>query len=413
MRNFTSKLIGEVGLRILSSSFIFLLAHKIGAAQFGLYSTAVAFATLFVILVDLGTNAIVTREIARDIPHRSRILKTSNFLKILAAASVIILIHVVSYASSFARENQKLVDSIGVIVIVYSLMDHAAALLAGRNELGWEAFLKISCRAVVIGTGIGVLFVKPSLLAVTMSMAAASGVAIVMGTWILRSRFGEFGAAVDAEALRKLVRSSLPLLGFTSFWMFYDNQDILLLHHFQIANRDIGLYWSASKIIDVLRVFPVLLMGAFFPTLARLAATRESYLQTSRTLLGYAVLAIPAVVGSVYWAAPFLETLFYGPQFLEAAVLLRLLLPAFAATFLNHIFMQMLITKDLEMKLLSASLVACVSNFILNWFLIPRYGPPGVCYALIISEWIFLSFQIRWIVVTVPGLFNPFRRRFG
>jgi O-antigen/teichoic acid export membrane protein len=292
-------------------------------------------------------------------------------------------------------------------------MDHASALLAGRNELGWEAIQKITCRAIVIGTGIAVLLMKPSLLPVTMSMAAASGVAVVIAALIVRSRFGEFGAALDAEALRKLVRSSLPLLGFTSFWIFYDNQDILLLHHFHIIDSDIGLYWSASKIIDVLRVFPVLLMGAFFPTLARQAATRETYLQTSRTLLGYAALAIPAVVVSVYWAAPFLETLFYGPQFLGAAALLRLLLPAFAATFLNHICMQMLITKDLELKLLSASVVACISNFVLNWFLIPRYGPPGVCYSLIISEWLFLSFQIRWIVEAVPGLFNPFRRHFG
>jgi PST family polysaccharide transporter len=218
---------------------------------------------------------------------------------------------------------------------------------------------------------------------------------------------------MDREGMKKLLRSSVPLLGFTSFWIFYDNQDILLLQHFHVSNTDIGLYWSASKIIDVLRVFPVLLVGAFFPTLSRLAPVRESYLQTARTLLGYCVLAIPLLIASVYIAAPFLETLFYGPSFIGATLLLRLLLPAYGLVFLNHALIQMLITKDLEMKLLLASVVACGSNFLLNCYWIPRCGTVGVCYSLIVSECLFLGFQARLMFTAVPGLFNPFRRLVG
>ena len=53
---------GEAGVRLASTAFILLLARYLGAENFGRYSSAFAFASIAVIFVDLGTNAILTRE---------------------------------------------------------------------------------------------------------------------------------------------------------------------------------------------------------------------------------------------------------------------------------------------------------------------------------------------------------------
>jgi len=413
VRNFASKLTGEIGVRLFSTLFIFLLARVLGAERFGLYSTAFAFASLFVIAIDLGMNAIITREIARDKPRRDLWLGSANVLKFCSAFLVLILIHLIGRWSDFARANQLLVDALGVVVVAYTLVDYLAALLAGNEEMGWEAFLRTLCRALVALAGIAALYATRSLVPVAVAMGAASIASLLTGGFIVHHRFGVFPMRMDADIAKKLILSSLPLLGSVVFWTFYDNQDILLLHHFHIADRDIGQYYSASKIIDVLKVFPVLLTGAFFPALARFAAARESFIRTTRALLGYAILSAPFIFIGVYAMAPWLEKLLYGPEFVDAAESLRVLLFAFFPMFLNHICSQILITRDHEGRVLPGAMIACASNLVLSWMFIPAYGTFGVCYALVVSETLYLIFQAGLVLQAVPGLFNPFRRTYG
>src|SRR5256885_13539607 len=89
MRNYAYKLVGEIGARLLSTVFLLVLARVVGASEFGVYSTALAFATIFSIFIDLGTNPIVTREIARYPDKRPRIIASVNFLKTLTAVAML------------------------------------------------------------------------------------------------------------------------------------------------------------------------------------------------------------------------------------------------------------------------------------------------------------------------------------
>src|SRR5258708_7807870 len=90
MKNYAYKLAGEFGARLLSTVFLLLLARIVGAAEFGVYATAFAFASVFMILVDLGTNSILTREIARRPHERARIISSLNFLKIITSVAMLL-----------------------------------------------------------------------------------------------------------------------------------------------------------------------------------------------------------------------------------------------------------------------------------------------------------------------------------
>src|SRR5579864_3894259 len=153
MRNLAAKLIGEGGMRLSSTLFVLLLARELGAAHFGLYSTAYSFAALFIILVDLGINSIVTREIARQPADRSKIVRAANLIKGIAAILAMAGIHIASRWSDFASAHRALVDALGVVVINYSLIDYMGALLAGIEEMEWEATMRILCRVIIVTAG--------------------------------------------------------------------------------------------------------------------------------------------------------------------------------------------------------------------------------------------------------------------
>lgn len=413
VRNLTAKSIGEIGVRALSSGVIFALAHLLGASTFGEYSTAYAFASLFVIGVDLGTNAILTREIARRPEERRLIIGNANLLKGGASLLVIGLIHIAGIWSAFAREHRLLVDTVGVMTVAYTLVDYMAALLAGKEEFGWEAFLKVVCRLIIAGAGVAVLWRTRELIPTTVTMAVASVAALAVGAIILYARFGAFPVLWDNPTMSRLLKSSLPLLGFVIFWIFYDNQDILILNYFKMPEHEIGYFWSATKVIDVLKVVPVLLSGVFFPSLARFAQTRESFMETVRQMLGWSIVVSAVIVAIAFVGAPMIERMLYGKQFEAAAPLLRLLLPAYALVFFNHMALQILIARDREKDIVPGAVIACLGNLAASFYWIPKYGTYGACFALVASEILFFFFLVRLVFRSVPDLMNPFRRTYG
>ena len=149
---------------------------------------------------------------------------------------------------------------------------------------------------------------------------------IIVGSLILFFRFGRFGLAFDPPWMRVLLRSSAPLFGAVVFWLLYDNQDILLLNYFKVPDDQIGLFAAAIKIIDVLKVLPVLLTSVSFPILARLASQPDAFRQKARSLIGWTLASFPLIVGGMYVLSPWVIQLLYGHAYIQATPLLRTLL---------------------------------------------------------------------------------------
>src|ERR1035437_6632420 len=98
---FSQKVLGEGGVRLLSTLFILFLARRIGAENFGRYSSAMAFASICVIIVDLGTNGILTREIARHPANRIVLASSSHFLKLVASVCAWFILLAVTFVFRF------------------------------------------------------------------------------------------------------------------------------------------------------------------------------------------------------------------------------------------------------------------------------------------------------------------------
>jgi O-antigen/teichoic acid export membrane protein len=388
--------LGEGGLRLISTLFILLLARHLGAAGFGRYSTALAYAALCIVFVDLGTNAILTREMARHPGERIRIAETSHCLKALASIGSWLILLAVTYALRFSPQERRLTLCLGVVVIGQTLTEYFSALLNGIEEMGWEAVLKILCRALGLSLGFAALFSGKPVESIALAMAWGTLASYAVAAWIVKLRLGAFGFGFDAAFLKSLLRACLPLFGCVLFWILYDSQDILLLNYFHTPQREIGWFSAAMKIVDVLRVYPVLVMGVFFPTLSRLhVSDREAFRHKQRRLLLFMAGSLVALGASVYAASPWIVRLLYKGDFAPASDLLRLLLPALVGMGLTHVQMQILIALNQERKLLLAAFVTCACNLFFAWTLLPRLGVPGVCYALIGSEVVYFFFLRR------------------
>jgi PST family polysaccharide transporter len=393
---FSQKVLGEGGLRLISTLFVLLLARHLGADDFGRYSSALAYAALCIVFVDLGTNAILTREIARYPDRRLQIAESSHSLKALAALGSWLILLAVTYALRFSPENRRLTLCLGVVVIGQTLTEYFSALLNGIEEMGWEAVLKVLCRTLGLGLGFLALFSGKSVDQIVQAMAWGTLASYLAAVGLIQFRFGRFGFRADVDFLKSLCRASLPLFACVLFWILYDSQDILLLNYFHFSQRDIGLFSAAMKIIDVLRVYPVLIMGVFFPTLARLhLSDPEEFRRKQRRLLIFVGGSLLGGAACLYTMAPWIIRLLYKSDFAAASDLLRLLAPALVGMGLAHVQMQTLIALNQERKLLAGAFITCACNLLFACLLLPRLGVAGVCYALIGSEIVYFLF-LRW-----------------
>jgi len=393
IHKFSQKVIGEGGVRGLATLFVLFLARRVGAERFGEYSTALAYAALCIVFVDLGTNSILTREIARHPEKRGSMAKSSHFLKLGAAIGSWFILWAVTYALKFDPEQRYLTLCLGIVVIGQTLTEYFSALLSGIEEMGWEAILKILNRLLAISLGFWALVRHQSLHDIVTQMAIGSLIGYAASICILKYRFTTFGIGADKSFLKSLLWSCLPLFGSVVFWILYDSQDILLLNYFHFAQRDIGLFSAAMKVIDVTRVYPVLMMGVFFPTLSKLHLSDPPGFQRKRRRVLLFMLGSLAVVSSIVYAtAPWIIRLLYRTDYSDAASILRLLAPALVFMGLNHAQMQLLIAVNRERTLFLGAFTVCLINLGMAFVLVPRYGMPGTCYALIASEILYFVF---------------------
>jgi O-antigen/teichoic acid export membrane protein len=405
-RNLVFKLTGEAGVRLLSTVFVLMLARILGVAEFGQYATAFAFVTLFSLLSDLGLNAIVTREVARRLADRPAVIAAANAIKLIASVGTWVVIHLV--ARRFTRLEAvppDLIDVMAVVGISNSMTDYFAALLSGKEEMGWEAVLKITCRCISLGSALIVLFWTHSLFPTMVTAATASIVSLAVASGFIRARFGWFAVRADWTTMKRLLIQSIPVFGSVVFWVLYDNQNILLLKYFRESDTAIGHFAAASKIIDVLKVLPFLLVGAFYPRLSRLSDLDQLVFQTRR-LIKLALLSAGAIVIVLGLLSPQLIVLLYGPKFEPAAHFLRIMLGAYFFIAFNQILLNVFLVRDHERQLLAGAVYACVVNILIACFLIPRFGAAGACYSLLASQTLYLLFQARLVRHLMPDLFR-------
>src|SRR5437763_19185 len=140
---------------------------------------------------------------------------------------------------------------------------------------------------------------------------------------------------------------------------------------------------------------PILQSCTFLPSLARHAhSSAKAFHERARELLISAGVGFPLLTAVTYGVAPIVIQTLYGPGYLAAVPALRILLIGFLIMAFNLVLQQVLIALDKERQSLAGSVLVCLSNLIVSALLIPRFGILGTCYALIISELLYLGAQI-------------------
>jgi len=390
--------------RLLKLVLLIYVARILGATEYGKFTFALAFVSLFAIFSDFGLSSIITREFSRE-KEKEKEFSPVFSLKILLSIGALILILIGSFFVTPDPVIQKVIWILAIYIIVSGFSEIIYAFLRARQRMEYEAWAKILQAVVVTGAGFFIILSFPSVQNLSYSYLFASLAALIF--ILIFFHFKVYHLHINWNKLiwKRFLLMSWPLALVTISYTIYTNTDSVMMGYWGQMTQT-GWYNAAYKIIGVTLVPVGIILQSFFPVLSK--AFKESKEQLQKvwnyqmgimTLIG-----VPLVAGGIA-LAPRIIDLVYGLNFSPSIFAFQILIIMSGIAFLHAPFNQALVVSDQQKKLFWATISTAMVNIILNLILIPRYSLYGAATATVITY--FLIFLLLFKFTSKYTSINP------
>jgi len=357
-RNALVLLGGTAFTNLLTIPFLAFLARTLGTDRFGVYSVALAFGNIFVLVIDMGASTLLTREIGGDARRGPRVVGTllaaKPLILLAALAGSWLLCRMLDYS---AAERTAIQLAIGVAAMMALALEARGVFHAyGRMEYDLvgqlaERGLTIAGAVFAISWGYGVPGVLVAALAGNVSDAA-------LGWLLVRRTFVRGRFRIDYAHYARYWRDSLSICVAAVLYALYVRAPVIAIGRL-LGNSAAGWYNAALQVVGVTWWLRGAVGAAALAPLAGLASTnreafRYSYRRWTLMMLCIGVALAALVALAARWAIPLLYTQSFAPS----VQVLRILALGLPLTFSSSILLQVLLATNHQLVAVRAMVIA-------------------------------------------------------
>ena len=387
--NFFS-LVSIKGFDMLIPLFILpYLVRTLGIDVFGLTAFSLAFCMYFGAFIHYGYSITAVREIARA--RKDKELLSKQYSTYISLSVVLLFISLILFTVAVAviptlREYWILHLYTFYFVDMQSLFP--AWLFQGMERMKYIAFINLSTKVLYLVALLFMVTGPGDYLLVPLLNAFAMTVSTIVSFWIIhkqlkiRYRKTELGEIIIAmkEGKHAFISLFAPTL--------YNSTTTFILGYTS-SNYIIGIYASATKLIDALNSIALLLSNTFLPYLSR---NIKKHFVFSRMMI---VIGLLLTAGSLLFSE-YIISFLYGADKLEIAYYFKLLTPMVFFIFVRFTFgpnYLMLIGKDSLYK--NIVLYSCLFFFFMALILVPIYELYGAI-AIMLGTTLLMAILTYW-----------------
>lgn len=387
-----------------------LLARNLAPAGFGAFAAALNIVTLVAPLASFGLGGFWLRIFGEEGWRAERWLSPS--LRYAIGTTVAVMTGLMLWA--FFGPHDERTRWLLVILSCHLLGLVAVELVSSKLQLEaryralalWQFFphfVRLSLIATLALVMARLLRLQDVVIVYALTAAVVSGLGIRY-LWQMRQgglQLHGHGQRSDAAgwtprpATLQVMAEAWPFGVAGVFYLIYFQIDIVLLKYLQ-GNEAAGIYNVAFVVMGAVYLLPSVLYQKFLlPKIHRWANhDREQFVRVYK--LGSAgMLALGLGAMTVVWTlAPWAITFLFGPQYAEAASVLRILALAIPMRFVSTAVGSTLTTTNhMKTKVKLMGIVAII-NVVGNLIMIPRYGIYGSAFATLASEAVLLGLYV-------------------
>ncbi|MFC2002763.1 flippase [Chloroflexota bacterium] len=368
-----------------------LIARILGDTQFGKYTFVLVFTALFGVFIDLGYDALLIREVARDNTLAKKYFGNVTVIRLVLSIIVFSCMVIVINLMNYPSDTKVLVYLFGVYLILGSFAATCRVTFRAFEKMEYEMVTVIIKQLVMGGLGIVILLLGYGLRELALVFIFSSILELLVSFFICGKNLVKPILEIDINFWKQTIKTAIPLSLITFFGLIHVRIDIVMLSVMK-GDAVVGWYNAAYSLVLGLKPFPQLLLNALFPLtsiffISSKASLSFTYEKAFKYLL---IVSLPMAVGITLLADRFI-LLFYGPAFDNSVIALQILawdiLLIYACWPLNF----MLLSMDKQNKMTVVIGITALINIILNLILIPHFNYVGAAIATITAEAVLFS----------------------
>lgn len=404
----TGWLIGEKGVRLGLGLLVWVwIARYLGPQDFGTYMFALAFVGLFGVVATLGLDRIVVREIVHDPSCTNEILGSSFILRLVSGTCGLLLSFLAIY---FVRPDDPtmrwLVAIAGLALVfqAFSVIDLWFQSQVIAKYSVWARSVAFVIVAVILMT---LVFIHAPLIAfawVVLGETILGMIGLVLVYVITGHRLMAW--QIRTKRVIALISESWPLIVSGLAIMIYMKIDQVMIG-VMIDDNAVGVYSAAARVSEFWYFIPMAIVSSLTPALIEAKKSSEDVYYRSLRKLFYLMSALAfAIAIPMTFFSGFVIRLLFGQAYSAAGTVLAVHIWAAIFVFLGVAQSVWTISEGLAKLLMVRTLMGAGANVLLNFILIPKYGPLGAAIATVSSYALSafvanaFSWRTRWIFYT-------------
>lgn len=374
--------LGVFGSNVVGMLVSIVIARWLGVHEFGVYGFALAYVTLWSVVMDGGCIMLATRLAAQrgDTRTIQAMFTLKPILVGLTAGGLALGVRL----AGFDRAADVPIALLAAGMAVASYLGLGLAVFRGHQQFGVESSYLVTQRLLFALLAVVGLGVSAGVNGVSAAWALSWLLVAVPGLALLRRRHGiRVGPDIGALRLhgRTLLRAAGPLVIADVLTQVHARNAPVLLQIVSGAT-EVGTYVAARRLVEGLHLLPVAVGIALFP---RLAAAQSAGDDARVALRLMGVFSAAVCLGGWLWADEGINLLF-GVGYAQAAGPLKVMLGTLAIMTVNSLLSLMLVARGGEGAYAVVLGVATVANLALAVPLVRDFGALATAWASVLSE---------------------------
>lgn len=436
----SSLLLMAYGFQALVSLVVVgIMARYLGQAGLGRYAFIISFTELFTVLVDMGMNRILVREIAKDQSNATRLTSAIWTLRLVLSLLIFVVVALLA-----ARDGDSYLwlatMAFFMAQVIYLLGDVFAAAFQGYQRMEHQFWSIIIAQVLMLALTVAVVWLDLGLVALFGARIVANGARLVYVWWIStykgfaeahfmagvikgagasvrslpaalstwrRSGRQAASALVEAQGQRLVRRWDDARL---AWFLFVESLPVgisLLLHSYvwraglvltvlwlgqEQGDLVNGVLYGPLRAVQQVRIIPAAFAAAMLPVFSDRAASRMDEFDTAfaKTIKLFTAISLLISLTFTFLADP-LVTLLLGDaiDLSTAAVVLASLGWVIVLIFPNWLYSVTLVALGRQKLETLGLALGLAIGFLVTWWGVPRLQSMGVVLGILAAEGVY------------------------
>lgn len=405
-RNSAILTVQHVGINLISLVAVGYIARKLGRDDYGVYSLAFAFPSVFEFIGSFGLRQLTIREIARNressFDYLGKVIPARVALIVSMGSVVLVAGYLMGYGF-----RVLLALAISVLSVVFEHLSKIFVdVFQAFQEMGKVAIRDLSVRIFTAVSSILVLSLGGGLYQVCAVYAVGTMFGLVINVLLYRRRFPFPKVCFDPGFAWAGIKegSSFVVIGLAT--TLFAKMDILMLSKL-VDTAQLGVYNASATLFYRLNFMADAVATAVFPSLSLLywEQREEANRIFKKAVSGMIVISLPVAAGGMMLSRQII-TLIYGSSYAASASVFSVLVCCVPFMFMNTLLNYSLGAIRKQAAVAKIMLLNVVLSSLLNAVLGSRYGIIGAAAATLVTHCVGcvgFCFALRDILEINPG----------